>query len=308
MNIEPFLKDLSERGYSGQTIRAYRSDLAQFASFIGARDLRSSQVTEEVVGEYIEQMKGAPNNSSGDRNHGLAATTIERRLASLASYFAWLLMKDPRRRNPVSRFRDRRQLVRRVRHPQDKAAGEGELEVLMAGVENPRDKAILALFLTSGLRLTELAQLDISSIHRVEEKRPRGNARIYGTGTVLGKGAKERRFYFDDETVSLVEKYLASRNDESPALFLSQRGSRLSARAIEQMLTTWCRKLGIGHLHPHQLRHSYATRLANADIEALVLRDLMGHEDFRTTDGYFTMADETKARQYFAAMEVARPK
>jgi integrase len=108
------------------------------------------------------------------------------------------------------------------------------------------------------------------------------------------------------ETADLIGTYLSTRADECPALFISERRSRLSVRAIQQTFTTWCLKLGLKRFHIHQLRHSFATRLANADIDALVLRELMGHERFETTTRYFRLAEDTKARQYFSAMESLR--
>jgi site-specific recombinase XerC len=129
-----------------------------------------------------------------------------------------------------------------------------------------------------------------------------------GSGEVIGKGSKLRRFYVGTETIPIYAQYLTTRTDDHPALFLSERKGRLSARAIQFTLSAWCRKLGIPHIHPHQLRHSYATRLANAGINEMQLKDLMGHADFNTTLGYFKIREERIATGYFSAMEVYRPR
>ena len=78
---------------------------------------------------------------------------------------------------------------------------------------------------------------------------------------------------------------------------------QISRRAIQERLDFWTRKLGLAHIHPHQLRHSYATRLANANIDSMILKDLMGHDDLATTRRYFHFHDHTLARGYFSAME-----
>jgi site-specific recombinase XerD len=101
----------------------------------------------------------------------------------------------------------------------------------------------------------------------------------------------------------ILSKYLLNRVDDNPALFLSERKQRMSVRAIQYTLGAWCRKVGYSHINVHRLRHSYATRLANANIDSMILKDLMGHRSLSTTQGYFKLTDTTLARGYFAAME-----
>jgi site-specific recombinase XerD len=81
----------------------------------------------------------------------------------------------------------------------------------------------------------------------------------------------------------------------------------MSKRAIQDSVSNWCRKLGISPIHVHQFRHQYGTRLANAGLDIMVLKTLMGHQDPRTTGRYFEIYDHTLAREYHAAMEIARP-
>jgi site-specific recombinase XerC len=301
LDIDAFVSELRLRGCSVHTLKAYRSDLSSFASFLRERRLRINQVTPTVAGQYIEQL-GALSNP---RSHapGLRQATIERRVAALSSFFDWMGRRNPRLRNPFSILKNSRARIHRIVDPQGLAVDEASLKRLMHGVSNSRDKALIALFVASGLRLSELANLNVESISHISETLPDGSVRVYGTGTTLGKGKKERRFYFDSEAVDLIAEYLETRVDECPALFISQRGARLSQRAIQVTLATWCARLGLRHMHIHQLRHTFATRLANADIDAMVLRDLMGHSEFSTTTRYFRLAEETKARQYFSAME-----
>jgi integrase/recombinase XerC len=304
MDYKAFISELELLEYSPATVKAYRSDLQHFSDFLQKRKLRLNQVTPEVVGAYRDEMRSSTNNQTGAT--GLKQATIDRRLASVSSFFEHLRRRDRRRSNPVEALQVFRSRTKKIQDHQGKAVDEHSLDVLMHGVDNPRDRAILSLFLTSGLRLHELAQLNVNSISEETESDADGNGRTYGTGTVTGKGRKERRFYFDNETVQAIARYLATRSDVNSSLFLSDRGTRLSQRSVQDILARWCRKLGLNHLHVHQLRHTFATRLANANIDAMVLRDLMGHARFETTTRYFRLAEENKVRQYFAAMESLR--
>ena len=126
---------------------------------------------------------------------------------------------------------------------------------------------------------------------------------LVGVGEVVGKGNKRRTFYVDEATLDLWAEYVIKRTDENEALFLSERKVRMSVRAMQDTLATWCKKLRLPHINLHRLRHSYATRLANANISSLVLKDLMGHASFTTTAQYFKLTDTTLARGYFSAME-----
>jgi integrase/recombinase XerC len=301
LNYTAFISELELLEYSPATVKAYRGDLQHFSEFLQRRKLRLSQVTPEVAGAYRDEMRSSINRQTGAV--GLSPATIDRRLASVSSFFEHLRRRDPRRINPVEALQVFRSRTKRIQDHQGKAVDERALNALMKGIDNPRDRAMFSLFLTSGLRLHELAQLNVDSITEVLESDSDGSARTYGTGTVVGKGSKERRFYFDSETVHAIADYLAGRSNTSLPLFLSERGTRLSERSIQDTLARWCKRLGLSPLHIHQLRHTFATRLANANIDALVLRDLMGHSRFETTTRYFRLAEDNKARQYFAAME-----
>jgi site-specific recombinase XerD len=298
MRIEPYLNHLSvHRRRSPQTVKAYRSDLLLFAAFLKERGLRISQVTPTVIAHYIASMQQKPNSRFG--RTGLDDATINRRITAVRRYFEFLRAEtNPRLKNPTVVIQHPR-----PRKDEPKDVDEVTLETLLAGIDNRRDRVLFALFVASGLRLSEMHQLNRESISIDIYTDERGRERRLGTGTVIGKRNKKRRFFFDVQTVDAVATYLATRTDSNPALFLSERRQRLSRRAIQERLDFWTRKLGLAHIHPHQLRHSYATRLANANIDSMILKDLMGHDDLATTRRYFHFHDHTLARGYFSAME-----
>jgi site-specific recombinase XerC len=152
-----------------------------------------------------------------------------------------------------------------------------------------------------------MQQLDRDSIQVKQFEDGNGGNSFIGVGEVIGKGSKRRTFYLDIESVRSLGKYLKTRAaDEIPALFISEQKKRMSVRAMQERLAYWCKQAEVGHVRVHQLRHTYATRLANANINSIHLRELLGHNSFATTLQYFKLTDTTLARNYHAAMEFVR--
>jgi site-specific recombinase XerD len=283
---------------SPRTITAYRNDLKLFEAFLLEHGIRRiSQVNHAVINNYIGHMEQQPN----PRFHraGLQGSSIARRLATVSGYFDYVrAMSNPRLRNPL------RDLTRRWKKDSNpKPVDEIVLEKLLAGITEPRDRVLIMLFLATGLRVSEVYQLNCDTIQLYYEIDDKGQEKTGGSGHVVGKGGKKRAFFVDSETAEIYAEYLATRADENPALFLSERKQRMSVRAIQYTLTAWCRKLGLSHVRIHQLRHSYATRLANSRINSMVLKDLMGHNSLSTTLGYSQLHESTLAQGYFSAME-----
>jgi site-specific recombinase XerC len=138
---------------------------------------------------------------------------------------------------------------------------------LLAGIDNLRDKAIFMLFLFSGLRLSELCQLNLDSIQIRKVELPSGVTLSLSEGEVLGKGNKRRRCVLALEVVTTLAQYLQTRTSSvQPAMFLSEHGSRLSAGAVQPLVHKWCLKLSVGRIHVHQLRRSFAIRMVNAGM------------------------------------------
>ena len=301
MNTTQFIAHLSLGGVSQETLKAYRSDLAFFQEYLKQRKLRVTQVTPTVILEYAQYMKKIPNQRF--KRVGLSDATVARRTAAVSSWYEFGRLKNPTLLNPTKVRFSRQRRPKRIHDYQGKALDENTIETLVKGISNVRDRALFLLALSSGLRLSEVHQLDIAGITQETETRPDGTPFTYGTGMVIGKGNKQRRFYFDQDAITAITDYLLTRTDNCPALFISERKQRMSRRAIQFTISTWAQRLGIGHAHFHQVRHSFATRLANANISAVVLKDLLGHSKFETTTRYFRLSEQTKSRQYHAAME-----
>jgi site-specific recombinase XerC len=176
------------------------------------------------------------------------------------------------------------------------------------GITDVRDRALVLLFVYSGLRLSELRMLDKTTISIRRKECPDGSYEYFGTGEVVGKGGKRRSFIVGPKAVQAVGTYVSQfrTTDLHSALFLSSRRQRISCRAIQQILGKWCAKLNLSHIHVHQLRHSFATRNVNAGMSAAVLQELMGHAFLTTTQRYFHIKSERISREYFSVMEYVR--
>lgn len=297
MNINDFLCALSVRTQSSETMRAYRQDLERFESFLQSQNLRVTQVKSNTIAEYVAYLHRTAGRTAGDR---LAAASIARRLAVLSRYFEYLRAESNGKiRNPFRDFKKPR-----VDNNLPRAIDEGKLQILLDGISDPRDKAILMLFLYSGLRLNEVYQLNVDSIRVHSRQLPTGESVVIGEGEVVGKGSKRRRFVIALEALTALAGYLQVRPSVADqALFLSERRTRLSCRAIQQRLQEWCRRLGLEHAHIHQLRHCFATRMVNSGMSSAVLKELLGHNSFTTTQRYYRIRPERLTREYHAAME-----
>ncbi|HEY1984243.1 MAG TPA: tyrosine-type recombinase/integrase [Terracidiphilus sp.] len=300
-NFEPFLGDLDAlKKASPQTIRSYRHDLRLFEDFARQRLVSEpGQISHTVIREYVTYMREKVNPRTGKA--GLADTSIARRLAALSSFLEYTRATgDHNLRNPLKEVKGKWQ-----RNSKPNPVDEYDIDMLLASISDSRDRVLFSLLLASGLRISEVRQLNRDSIQLSVERQPNGKLRALGSGEVVGKGGKRRAFYVDDQTLRAYTRYLKTRKDNDPALFISSRNQRMSVRAIQERLGHWCKVVGFKHINVHRLRHTYATRLANNNIDSIVLKDLMGHSSFATTQKYFKLSDSTLARGYFAAMERA---
>jgi site-specific recombinase XerC len=297
MRIKAFLNNLSSQTTSKETLRAYSQDLAKYEEFLHQKGLRVTQAKPSTVTEFINHLA---------EKHGgpLAAATVARRLAVLSAYYDFLRdNSDGNIANPVTRVKRPK-----VNNELPRAVEDDVLATLVDGITDIRDKAIVLLFLYSGLRLSELCQLNKDTIATRRRKAPDGTVFYLGTGEVLGKGRKRRQFLVGPAALQALAEYIkvSRMKDNNPALFLSERRKRISCRNVQDILSRWCKKLGIDHIHVHRLRHSFSTRNVAAGMSAAVLQELLGHANLATTQRYFRVRPDRLAREYFSVMEYVR--
>ncbi|MBF7053551.1 tyrosine recombinase XerC [Halomonas sp. KAO] len=286
--VEVFLEGLS-RTASPATLDAYRRDLASLLAFM---DEQAITAWQQLDAGLMRRFLG------GERARGLGPRSLARRRSACSKLAEHLLAAGHLDHNPVALVRSPRQ-PRHLPRPVD-------VDRLTSFLDTPhdgsplavRDQAMLELFYSSGLRLAELAGLDLDDLHGERVR-------------VLGKGSKPRQAPVGSRARQALEAWLKIRmNMATPgesALFVSQRGGRLGHRAIQQRLALVARRRGLDeHLHPHRLRHSFASHLLESSQDLRAVQELLGHANLSTTQVYTHLDWQHLAASYDAAHPRAR--
>ena len=232
---------------------------------------------------------------------GLAPKSLQRHLSAIRAWFRYLLRENRVADNPADGVRAPR-VQRRLPHTLDVDQLGRLLELNGDTPLDHRDRAIMELFYSSGLRLAELVGLDVSGIPAAD-----------GLLEITGKGGKARRVPVGRVAREAIDAWVAVRpqlaNTGEPALFVSQRGTRLSARSVEARLRQRAIEQGMPrHVHPHMLRHSFASHLLESSGDLRAVQDLLGHADISTTQIYTHLDFQHLAEVYDKAHPRARRK
>ena len=307
--IERFLDHINyERHLAKLTQRAYRRDLQFFVNFLKETPekffFHSPFDTErEARIEWTNVTTSTIQEFSVSRfRQGVSGRTIERQLATIRSFFLFLSREAVIAHSPavgISAPRSPRRLPRHLSVDQVE-------RLLMIPEDSPiglRDRAMLELFYSSGLRLAELAALNWNSID-FEER----------TVEVMGKGSKPRVLPVGSFALRALTDWLGARAqllvmDDEPALFISRYGKRLGHRAIQKRLHYWAIQLGLdAYVHPHVLRHSFASHLLESSHDIRAVQELLGHTALSTTQIYTHVDFQYLATVYDAAHPRAKKK
>ena len=298
--IERFLDHLSvERGLSGNTIAAYRRDLARYASFLSSRGVRDARAVDDAaVAGFIARL----SSSTHHEGTPYRATSVVRALSSVRSFHRFLMREGRADRDPSASV-VRPKLPRSLPRPLSVA----DVQRLLASPADAtpaglRDRAVLETLYGSGLRVSELVGLDVDDLEMEE-----------GSVRVMGKGSKERDVPLGGYARSALAAYLtrarpalATARSRS-ALFLNQRGGRLTRQGCAKILAAQVRRAGIGkRVTPHTLRHSFATHLLEGGADVRVVQELLGHASVATTQIYTLVTKEHLREVYFTAHPRAR--
>lgn len=327
--VNEFLAHLADRNYSPRTRRGYAFDLLHFARWLIVEGVTLDQVTAEVLVRYLADCRQAVLTGQhgqnvvsirSGRSVGYSPATINRRLAAISGLFDFRAMRDPGAANPVPRRGARRPGRRtgelahlattakprsklRVRQPRRLPRGLDRREVtaLLASFASDRDRAIAGLMLFSGLRSAEVLGLQVRDVDV-----GRGWVRV------IGKGDKERRVPVDTQVAGLVQTYLlVERPDtDSQALFVvakgPHRGQPLTPAGLRTIFRYHRQRAGVPAGHPHALRHTFGTALAEAGVDLAVLRELMGHDHIDSSAAYIHLAPTHVRTQFDAANDRLR--
>jgi integrase/recombinase XerC len=295
---------VSERRLSAHTDKGYTRDLTALVKFCDRNGISGWRGLEvQHVRRFAAHSHAA----------GLAPRSIQRRLSAVRSFYAFLLREAPaetaagRRRseritgNPAHDVRAPK-ATRRLPHTLDADQMARLLEIPAGGELAARDRAIMELLYSSGLRLAELIGLDLRSLDLKDK-----------TVHVLGKGSKARIVPVGRMAVEALKRWLKERTalakPHETAVFVGRNGLRLGPRAVQARVAYWARRQGLSmHVHPHLFRHSFASHLLESSGELRGVQELLGHADISTTQIYTHLDFQHLARIYDATHPRARRK
>jgi len=268
--ISRFLDHLAtERGLSPETSRAYRDDLRQLFAYLDRNRLGFERIDHRVLRAFLASLSGQ-----------CIAASLARKLSCLRTFYRWAEREGLVSNNPAQRLRAPK-IVRRL----PEVFRPEEIVALLEAADDGtplgrRDRALFELLYSSGLRASEICGLDLSDLDVAQ-----------GLVRVVGKGNKERVVPVGRHALGALERYLESRPERGTssgdALFLTARGRRLERRALGRRLNRTVLRAAIGrHMHPHLLRHCFATHLLENGADLRSIQELLGHASLATTQRY----------------------
>jgi integrase/recombinase XerC len=268
-----------------RTLAAYEHDLNNFAEYCANHNIEISAATANTVRHFIAHLS----------MKGTAPVSVNRVLSSLRGFYRHLIRMGKRKDNPSAN-------IRNLKTPRTLPAFLWEREMAaFAGLPEKegilwplRDKALILAMYSGGLRISELYSLSMSQL---EEN--------FLSARVIGKGDKERYVFFSEEARRSLKEYVPERSlrikAESPTdrVFVNRRGGPLSVNGIRWIINQYGDRSGLGkHIHPHALRHSFATHLVNSGCDVRLVQEMLGHASISTTQRY-THVDIEHLRQVY---------
>lgn len=325
--VNEYLGYLVDRNYSPRTVRTYANGLLAFCRWLAAEGIAIDAVTTDVLLRFLsacrqERVAGraGPNvvRMNGTRVDVLSPATVNLRLAAVSGLFTFLLMRDPSLVNPIPRGREaryrsagerggmlthvdrgvRQRSALRVRDVRRLPKGLDQVQVvaLLESLRTWRDRAIAGLMVFCGLRSAEVLGLEVTDVD------------IGGRWLLVdGKGAKQRRVPLDVDVAGVIQTYLlVERPDtDSGRLFIvakgPTRGEPLTLEGLRRVFRYHRERSGVTGGHPHALRHTFGTALAEAGVDLAVMQALLGHTHIDTTARYVHVAPIRVKAEFDAA-------
>ena len=292
--IDLFLQYLAqEKRLSIHTVTNYRRDLNQLTLFCAQQGLMNwSEIKSKNIRQFISQL----------HRQGLAGRSIQRALSAVRSFYRFLIREGLTENNPalaVQAPKTEKRLPSTLDVDQMKSLLEHTNQDTFIAC---RDRAIMELFYSSGLRLAELSALNLRDVDFADSL-------VY----VTGKGNKSRVVPIGNQAVTSLKNWLTKRDEldviEQVAIFITQQGRRLGVRSIQKRLSYWGKKQGISdQVHPHRLRHAFASHMLEASGDLRAVQELLGHADISTTQIYTHVDFQHLAKVYDRAHPRARKK
>ncbi|MEN6290770.1 MAG: site-specific tyrosine recombinase/integron integrase [Methanobacterium sp.] len=285
--IEDYLIELEIRNYSRNTIKTYKSIVINFYNFLLAeKNLTDERRVLRAFKKYITHLKRDKNVS---QNYIYLVTVVVKKFFEFGGIHILNEIKTPKRTKSLPKHLNEQE-VKNLIHAFDKAENLSK----HAQLRNLRNKVILALLYSSGLRVSELVYLHTDNVDLRES-----------TIRIRGKGEKDRIVLFDDTTKLLIEEYIEKKDDDTPFLFVNRSGNHLTPRYIQMMIKDQAKAAGIKKkVTPHILRHSFATHLLKNGVDIRAIQQLLGHANLSTTQIYTSVDMHTLKNAYDKAKSV----
>ena len=281
-HLADFFNYLSiEKGLANNTISAYRLDIEKFFHYLSTNQLSLEQVTPEQLSFYVAWLRGMENTE-----FKIGESSIARNIISIRSYFTYLA-KEHKFNNPSSNFKPPK-IGKRLPKALTIDQVMSMLNIVGSDLISSRDKALVELLYATGARVSELINLNILDISTVDTE-----AGATTTVKLKGKGGKERVVPIGSFAVVAVNDYLVRSRptllkvSTQKALFLNQRGGRLSRQSAWNLVANAAERAGLSdQVTPHSMRHSFATHLLDGGADIRVVQELLGHSSVTTTQIY----------------------
>ncbi len=280
------------KNYSSNTVDNYGRDLGLLLEFCEENDISNWRDLKAFhIRDFTAQLHLSGNS----------ARTIRRKLSSCRSFLNYLLTQreiddNPAQGSPAPKMPSRLPKALDIEQTQRLVEIDAQTPIEI------RDKAIMELFYSSGMRLSELASLDLTSIDLND-----------GSARVVGKGNKTRMVPVGSHAAEAIKRWLGCRDNlakpDEPALFVSKRGNRVSVRSIQDRLKHWASTQTVStHVHPHMLRHSFASHILESSQDLRAVQELLGHKNISTTQIYTHLDFQHLASVYEKAHPRAQKK
>lgn len=285
LNTEDYLYELhNERQLSANTIASYARDLKSFEQFLKSLNTNIHNISDVDIRHFIVK----------EKSRGLNANSIKRKLSAIRGFFSFLKKHEQTDNNPTDNINSPKK-HRKLPHVMDVDSIQKLLDQTPENWLQFRDKAIIELFYSAGIRLSELVALNIGDLDRQE-----------GLARVLGKGNKMRYVPVGTVALKAIDDWLTHYNNRlkrpieaGDPLFISQQLKRISRRSVQTRLDQFRQRSAIDmHLHPHRLRHSCASHILESSQDLRAVQELLGHADISTTQIYTHLDFQYLAKVY----------
>ena len=272
----------TEKRYSKHTVKNYSKDIDDLENFCSTKKINAwDEIKPHHVRTYASQIFIS----------GLGARSIQRKLSAIRSFMNYLVRENLLRTNPADGVKTPK-AAKKLPGVLDVDQINQLLNIKSTEPISLRDKAIMELLYSSGLRLAELVALNPIDLN-IQDK----------SLTVIGKGNKKRMLPIGSKAINAIKAWIKVRSQiaapDEEALFVGNRGNRLSRRSIQSRINHWAKKNGLAQdVYPHLLRHSFATHLLEASGDLRAVQELLGHKDISTTQVYTHLDFQHLAETY----------